>query len=537
MSWTIARADNDLYPTPPNPAVFPRASVATVPYATDATNFPKAVWCDFANQSDDLVPQLEAAGVTVVTDHNAYANVRAVGSVVGVWDDSRVSTPDGAVFPAGGTSGEGLLGGRVASFDGLTALTLGFEFVVTPGLTAPMRLCSSDLGSTATDFQFSLFWNSSRLEMSISDGVATIGRVRSAVNSSLGGVRYFGFARFDGSQPDDLTKLTFWLASYDPLTNVWSAVAQSAGVVITAGIPTAIPTISTALWAVGRFGLATSGVFNGVIGGNGTRVFAIPSALTETQMNNLVQGSITPASLSAIVSYNFSGGTPYANLGTAGAVGNLTAGANTVLCSGDRRYAQLASPGTSRPSYVTSGVAPVCTFDGVNDYLRNVSVGQLEGITADAMIAYIGTVPASNASKFTAELSASTTRALALLSLAANPTNSYGVRVNTTVPSGVFESPPPTSIRSILASRTASGSGTISYRNGLAAPVTATETPAGGTVTRFTIGGSAADTPANFAGIDATRILTLRGVTDANVRQAVAELVSAWAARYAGATV
>jgi hypothetical protein len=449
-----------------------------------------------------------------------------------------VSTPDGAVFVPG-VAGEGLLAGNVTDLNGATALTVMVEHVVQPGSSGNNTLFArmSASGATTTQFLLTMSNSGTRWRVVVGDGAATQADATTGASTLTTGVRYRLFVRFDGAAGTDATKLTFWLAVYDPSTNTFGVVAQSATTVAVAGFPAALITLANANVAVGRRPDVTSATFFGLLGGNGTSIRVWNSALTEAEMNAEVASS-TPV-IAAGLAYNFSGSTPFTNLGTAGAVGDLTAGANTVLCSGDRRYAQLASPGTSRPSYVTSGVAPVCTFDGVNDYLRNVSVGQLGSVTADGMIVRVGTLATADVSltKTTATLSVGSNNGLRT---GTNTIGGGGGQYASTPAASVLDVtiPPQSGVRVVMASRDSNLVGSTRLRDGLSAEVSASQTPlTSAAITRFTVGANFADTPAGFADLSATRILNLRGVTDADTRQAVAELVSAWAARYAGATV
>jgi hypothetical protein len=489
---------------------------------------------------DDLGRRLADLGVTVVTDHDARYGIRPVGSVVGVWDDSRVSTPDGAVFVSG-AAGEGLLGGNVTDLNGATALSIGVEFVVTPATTTSGMLFARRTGTTPTNQQIAfVVVNGNRLRVQIGDGASTVAAVQGAANGVTSGVRYFAFFDYDGAQATDETKCTFWIASFDPLANggagQWSAVAQAASAVATAGVPAALLSLANANIAVGRAPEGTATIFNGIIGGNGARVMVFPAPLSQANKDAVITGAATPQSLGATLLYNFSGSTPFTNLGTAGAVGDLTAGANTVLCSGDRRYAQLASAGTSRPSYVTGGVAPVCTFDGVNDYLRNVSVGQLEGITDEEMDVFICVPPVGAGNRMLGQMSVGTTNRL---SAAWNTgvANAYETRLSGAA--GATIAGPLAGMRCLFFRRSGTGASTTSaIRNGLGTEVTTTlvgDTSAA--PNRMTVAASRLDTASQFADMQLVRKLTLRGATTADIIAASQELVSAWAARYAGATV
>lgn len=537
MSWTIARADNNLYPTPPNPAVFPRSSVATVPFSTLATNFPKAVWCDFTSDSlgggSQLVPAIEATGATVRAIHDSAVGIKAIGGVVAYHDDARASTPDGAVFVPG-VAGEGLLGGNVTDLNSLATLTVMAEFAIQPGSTTDHTLFSRRSGPGATATQFTLQVDGgNRLRAFIGDGAATVALIRSAPTSVSAGVRYRAFCRFDGTAGTDATRITFWLSVYNAGTDSFPAVVQSATVVQTAGVGAALITLANANVAFGELPDTTTNVLTGLLGGAGASIRVWNSALTEAQMNAEVASS-TPV-IPAFLAYNFSGSTPLANLGTAGAVGDLTAGANTPIVSGDRRYFGRASAGTSRPAYDTSGVYPACVFDGTNDYFRNVARGQLEGITADAMVVHIGTLPSANAVITT--LSATTARALALTYNTAN--TAYVARVTGSLTTDPSVAGPLAGARVLSGYRSQAGAGAdLSIRSGLGAEVLLNPvTPTGATVTRCTDGASEADTPAGFAAMTQYVRLLITGVTSSTVRQQIAEICSAYAARYCGATV
>jgi hypothetical protein len=534
MPWTIARADNGLYPTPPNPAVFPRSSIATVPRNPLATNFPKAIWCDFANASDDLVPQLERLGVTVVTDHNAYANVRAVGSVVGVWDDSRVSTPDGAFYSPNVSGGGAQTAGAVSALHGATQLTILVEATPQPPIVSgfPIYWAYQD-ALNATGLALRVYSESGGNVSAQFGTGAILPRLRAANSQEAGSRRRQAFV-YDGTQATDELRGVFRHSVYDPLTQSWGAMVSPATVVGLAGVPTALITpAGSPKIGIGSLPSTTTGS-GAVIGGNGTSVRVWLAALSDAEIA-LELASDTPVRTADLVqAHDFSGATPWANSGSWGATADLVPQANTVLCSGDRRYAQLASPGTSRPSYVTSGVAPVVSYLGVDDYSRNVSRGQLESITADAMSVHIGTSPQAGANTTISSLSVAAVQGLRTL-----VTSVGNLRTSTTGPAtGAEITPPPVPLSVVFSTRTSNVAGNSIIRVGLGAEVSLAQTPeSSGAITRYTVAATGLDTPTQFAPMLTVRRLTLRGVTDANVRQAVAELVSAWAARYAGATV
>lgn len=479
-----------------------------------------------------------ALGGTVVADYDAALNVRPLSGVVGVHDDRRCSTPDGQVFVPG-VAGEGILTGDVTQFDGATAITAMAEFSAQPGATAEQTLICRRSGSTAAtwQFQYRLRSGADRIELVAGDGAATISDMTSTAGSIVPGVRYRAFVRYDGSQATDATKVTFWIATWNPLTQAWSNVVQSATQTVTAGVPAALITLASTTVGIGRLSSFSTGVpFFGALGGNGTSIRVWDSALSEAQMNAEVASS-TPV-IAAGLAYNFSGATPYANLGS-WANGDGTAGSATVICSGDRRYAGLASAGTNRPAYSTGAAfGPVITADGSNDYLRNITRGQLEGITSGEtyLVLCTANVTDTNANRYLAALTNSVTTQGIIWNT--RSTDSWRVIAR----NGANSADAATAdvlrgagIRAYAATRTANTD--IQARVGLLAGVTDTEALLGATMTRLTVFASMLDTPSSFCASTYRRLLIVRGITDSAVIALAQQHFAQYAQRYYGAQV
>lgn len=481
--------------------------------------------------TDDIAAIAEQYGLSVPAYYDARTNVRAVGSVVGVLDDARCATADGQVFVPE-SNGNGLLTGDVTNLNGLAGVTIIGEIAIRPGAVTAMHLFARRTGSSPTGEQISLrMAGGDRIGLIIGDGAAVLSEVRTNSGTFGTGTRYRFAARFDGTQATDALKCTFFRRIFDPLTQAWGATTQLTSNVITAGVPAALVSI-TSNCGIGRVPDTSTSVFRGVIGGSGETFRVFGTALTDAEIDAEL-ASDTPV-LTPGLSYNFSGATPYANLGSWGASGDATPGADTVLCSGDRSYCGLAASITTQRPTIASGPDRI-TFNGTAQYLRNTWKGKLESITGACAAVWVGTMPTYVDNDRILMLSVTTQNAL---SLRFNATGGLQVFLDGTAANGATIATAPTGVRVITSRRTSNVAGTAGLRNGTLAEVTGADTPQNsGAITRYTIMADAADTPARFSNGDVRACLLVAGTT-AQVEAFCNSLNAAyWGAAFHGASI
>jgi len=179
---------------------------------------------------------------------------------------------------------------------------------------------------------------------------------------------------------------------------------------------------------------------------------------------------------------------------------------------------------------------PKLVYDGVNDYTRGTSRGQLESIVAEELDAYICVPPVGSGNRMLGQISVTTTNRL---SAAWNTgvANAYEARVgggvNATI-SGALSG-----VRVMMFRRSGSGASTVSaIRIGLGAEVsTTTAGDSSAAATRLTFGASRLDTPTQFGDMQMIRFLSIRGLTTVTQLSTAQSYLVAYGRRFAGATV
>jgi hypothetical protein len=353
-----------------------------------------------------------------------------------------------------------------------------------------------------------------------------------------GGVRARLAMRFDGAAGTDATRVTFRRSTYDAVTESWTAGAALTSSVVTPGVPAALISLAatTTPIAIGRYSYSTGGAFNGIIGGNGESVRVWSAALTDGEIDAELASDYVVRSSDLLLGYDFSGATPYANSGSAGAAGDLTPSANLVLASGDRRYSFVASPATNNPSYDDTGVYPVAVFNGTDNYFRNVDFGKLPQITADTMIAWIGTVPGLPVASY-GMVSLSRAENLGLVMIRRN--NAFVESTVDLASYAAVDAPEAGTMVALFSRRVSGGSGTaIAVRDGLGTEATATGSPVSGSnaLNRLTICASRANVVSLFTPASVAQIIVMRGLTADNI-DAAQRFIARMAAAHCGAVI